>query len=86
MFLPLKFNMQIIVSKCLQLITAVSKKSYVFKNEIERFSEEFLRKGFLRFSVSKIPGRNVCYEKKKELQVLKNIEFQTNGQYKYILK
>lgn len=60
---------------------------YLKMKSKERFIEEFLRKGFLKFSVSKIPGRYVCHEKKKkELQVLKNIEFQTNGQYKYILK
>lgn len=41
----------------------------------ERFSKESF----------KIPGRYVCHEN-KELQLLKCIEFQTNGQYKYILE
>lgn len=48
---------------------------YLKMKSKERFSKEFL----------KIPGRYVCHEN-KELQLLKSIEFQTNGQYKYILK
>lgn len=59
---------------------------YLKMKSKERFIEEFLRKGFLKFSVSKIPGRYVCHEKKERITSLKNIEFQTNGQYKYILK
>lgn len=44
---------------------------YLKMKSKERFIEEFLRKGFLKFSVSKIPERYVCHEKKERITSLK---------------